>query len=495
MSPPRSGNPIRSSCSRTAEARHGPRSPSLKRRSLRLRRPEPPTDEAGQPLGPEAIVPYLLGQRDPSPTFLAIGQYLLRQVAPGNVGTEWDALRQQLAAPTGPGLRTYLDIRPMAIRRLPWELLADAPGKRLFLDAANPWVRGSPPFGPTPSPDPGPLRVLIVIGSRDDDVAGEEEVAAVLPGLRAGRGVAEVLRGPTQTELVSAYQQLRPHVFHFIGHGLMLPGSGAVLKMSSPPTDLGAVRRRDPERPDGVDRTPRILNACRTDSVPAESHEAAANLAEAFRRQGYRAVIGMQGDIRTEAASAFSRPFYEALGRGSPLDQALADARGAMAQLALSRRDWALPAMTMSADPAQVLVFDEPQPRVPLATPEFVESEPFVGQGPERRSLWMGLDPGLFDSEAHGLTVVTGEKEVGKTWLIKQALWICALRGWTVRYVTLDRARPFLDFLDVLRRIRDGGPGSHSRRHSRQRHSFGSTTKSIRSFVARNRSPSKRPPR
>ena len=348
----------------------------------------------------------------------------------------------------------------MAIRRLPWELVADAPGKRLFLDAANPWVRGSPPFGPTPSPDPGPLRVLIVIGSRDDDVAGEEEVAAILPGLRAGRGVAEVLRGPTQTELVSAYQQLRPHVFHFIGHGLMLPGSGAVLKMSSPPTDWVLSDDEILNVLTGWTGRLAILNACRTDSVPAESHEAAANLAEAFRRQGYRAVIGMQGDIRTEAASAFSRPFYQALGRGSPLDQALADARGAMAQLALNRRDWALPAMTLSADPGQVLVLDEPQPRVPLATPEFVESEPFVGQGPERRSLWMGLDPGLFDSEAHGLTVVTGEKEVGKTWLIKQALWICALRGWTVRYVTLTEPDHFLDFLDVLRRIRDGDPGS-----------------------------------
>ncbi len=76
----------------------------------------PPTDEAGQPLAPGAIIPYLLGQADPSPTFLAIGQYLMRRVAPGTVGTGWEALRQEVGTPAGPGLRTFLDIRPVALR-------------------------------------------------------------------------------------------------------------------------------------------------------------------------------------------------------------------------------------------------------------------------------------------------------------------------------------------------------------------------------------------
>jgi hypothetical protein len=332
----------------------------------------------------------------------------------------------------------------------------------VFLDAANPWVRGSPPYQPAPAPDAGPLRVLIVIGSRQDDIGAEDEVAAVLPTLRAARSVAEVLRGPTQGELVGAYRDLRPHVFHFIGHGLMLPATGAVLQMGSGPTAWTLSDQEIINILTGWTGRLAILNACRTSVGPATSaREASAKLVEAFRQQGFRAVLGMQADIRSEAAAAFSRPFYEALANGQPLDQALAGARQAMAQLGLERRDWALPALTLDTEPDRVITLNSPEPRVSLDASEFNQSRAFVGQGPERRILWKGLDPELFGTPAHGLTVVAGAEDIGKTWLIYQALWICALRGRSVRYVTLTPdPNKSLDFLGVLRRIRDGGDGS-----------------------------------
>jgi hypothetical protein len=261
---------------------------------------------------------------------------------------------------------------------------------------------------------------------------------------------------------VTAYRDLRPHVFHFIGHANMLPGTGAVLQFGSNATAWTLSAQQILNILPGWTGRLAILNACRTAEGPAtDSHEASANLVEAFRARRFRAVIGMQADIRSEMAAMLSRPFYEALGTGIPLDQSLARARSALATSGLERRDWALPSLTLNTDPAQVIVLDAPVPAVPLQASEFSKSAAFVGQGPERRSLWMGVDPELFESKPDGLTLVAGVSQIGKTWLIYQTLWLCALRGRNVRYVNLTpEPNKSLDFLGVLRRIRDGGDGS-----------------------------------
>jgi hypothetical protein len=424
--------------------------------------PTPPTDKAGQPLAMGGIVPYVLGETDATASFLSIGQYLHRQVTPGAVGDAWRTLWNEQAAPTGAGLRTYLDIRASTLRRLPWELSADPTGQHFFIKAENPWVRGSPPFQAVAAPDAGPLRVLIVIGSRDPTLGGDDEVAALLPVIRAADGVAEVLRSPTQDELFAAYRDLRPHVFHFIGHGTILAGSGSVLQLGSDGNPWTLSDHEILNLLPGWTGRLAILNACRTaGGSPTEAHEASATLVEAFRTKGFRAVVGMQADIRSEAAAALSRPFYKALGNGSPIDQALAAARQTLATPALGRRDWALPALHLGTDPAEVILLEKPAPKVSLQATEFNMSASFVGQGPERRRLWTGVDPELFDAKAHGLTLVAGPAGIGKTWLIYHALWICALRGHQVRYVTLTPEKDkSLDFLAVLRRIRDGGGGS-----------------------------------
>ena len=424
--------------------------------------PNPPTDPTGQPLTVAEIVPSCSARPTPPRPSCPSASTSIDRSRRAPSGDAWRKLWTEQATPAGAGLRTVLDVQPSNLRRLPWELSSDPNGRRYFLGAEDPWVRGSPPFAAVPGPVPGPLRVLIVTGLRDENLGADDEVAAVLPVIRAADGVAEVLRAPTQIELVTAYRDLRPHVFHFIGHGTILAGSGSVLQLSA---GAAAWTLSDQEilniLPGWTGRLA-ILNACRTAmGSPTDSHEASATLVEAFRTKGFRAVVGMQADIRSEAAAALSRPFYEALGKGAPLDQALAGARHTVATPALERRDWALPALTVGSDPAEVIVLDRPAPRVSLQASEFNMSASFVGQGPERRSLWIGVDPELFDAKAHGLTLVAGAEGIGKTWLIYHALWICALRGRQVRYVTLTPEKgKSLDFLAVLRRIRDGGGGS-----------------------------------
>ena len=103
--------------------------------------------------------------------------------------------------------------------------------------------------------------------------AGLTVVGAILPVIRAAHGVAEVLRAPTQIELVTAYRDLRPHVLHFIGHGTVLPGTGSVLQLGSGAT---AWTLSDQQilniLPGWVGRVA-ILNACRSAAgSPTESN-------------------------------------------------------------------------------------------------------------------------------------------------------------------------------------------------------------------------------
>ena len=68
-----------------------------------------------------------------------------------------------------------------------------------------------------------------------------------------------------------------------------------------------------------------FLNACRTASATAQDMTWAVT--EAFSSGGVPAVLGMQADIRGDAAAALSGPLYRALANGDPVDVALARAR------------------------------------------------------------------------------------------------------------------------------------------------------------------------
>ena len=158
----------------------------------------------------------------------------------------------------GPGLRTFLDIRPMAIRRLPWELCADAHRKAALPRCGEP-VGARIASVRTSRPHPIPDRFVYSSSSAPGTTTSPERRRSlqILPGLRAGRGVAEVLRRPDpdgtrQCVPAAATPRLPLH----------RPWPDAAWVGGRPEDGqsadrLGAVRRRDPERPDGVDRTPR----------------------------------------------------------------------------------------------------------------------------------------------------------------------------------------------------------------------------------------------
>jgi hypothetical protein len=449
-----------------AEPANGPTLVDLATATLPVALDDPPLlDPSGQRMDPAAIIRTLLSQAGHSDLFLRIGQHLHGMLSRGDVATKWDGLIASADAPGGEGLRTMLDIRPEPLRRLPWELLARGQ-KRMFLFGDKPFMRGSGQFEAPPPPELPPLRVLIVVGCRQDEIQAEQEVASILQTLARAKGAleAEVVTGPSLEQLVRSFSEWRPHVLHFIGHGSMSPGIGAVLEICHGEERWELTRDTVLHTFGGAGGRLVVLNACRTSAGDHTSAaEATWSLADAFRACGYLAVIGLQADVDARMAARFSAPLYQQIAEGKPLDVAVAVARSTMAQApgaSLDRRDWCLPALTLAVAPDQVLALAAPAPRVNVAAaPEFAGLRAFVDRAPERRELWAADPPDGWAHPPRELMAVVGPQRCGKTSLLWHCLRTSALRGREVRYVNLASASR-LDFVAALRRIRDGRAGS-----------------------------------
>jgi hypothetical protein len=415
----------------------------------------------------EALRSALLGQAQPAHDLLGrVGAYLygLLTAGPGvaEVRARWDALRA--AQPAGEPLLTVFDVRPAELRRLPWELL-NRDGERLFADQANPCVRGRFPFtGVHAAEELAPLRLLVVVGDPDDArLAAREELAGIAGALAGSYGLihAEDLRGPSREELLERVRQLRPHVFHFIGHGRLSPGTDVpVLELINAATGTPWELEHDDVLNGFKQAVPRlvVLNACRTSEVKDQA--GAWGVAEAFSKLGAAAVVSMQGDIDAGAAVRFTGALYRALGRGAPVDQAVAAGRSAVWEdVGLKRRDWALPTLHLAVEPASVVpVRWLPSERLDALgqVPEFRELRTFVDRGSERRTLWWNVDrPTSAAGAPLGLALVSGPPGVGKTSLTRSCLLTCSVRGRNVAHVDLGGERR-KDWLQVLYTIRDG---------------------------------------
>lgn len=408
------------------------------------------------------------------------GDLLYKALLGGGIATHWDRLR---AARTGDApLRVVLDIEPAELRSLPWELMRQH-GAWLWRRPELLMRRGSAAPGTTADePEPGPLRVLVVIGTpaRDEQVLAEQELAALSGVLETlpGRAHVEVLDCPASAhQLAEAVNELQPHVLHFIGHGMQRANGGSPeLSFTS---ELGSGWQLCAE--DVADLTvwqPRlvVLNACRI--AQADPADWVGGIAQAFSDAGARAVISMQADIESAAAVAFTQSFYESLAHGLAVDECVAAARSALGKSPVKTGEWALPVLLTNTEPDAVLPLT---PQTPEGSrPEdihrhkqYVDLRRFVGQVEERRQAWWTLDdPRTRDGVPRRPVLVIGGhshgdfRRTGKTWLANwcQATWF--LRGHRIISVDLSArlAAPGAgpgggtkrkDWLSVLRTIRE----------------------------------------
>jgi len=421
--------------------------------------PPPRSNEAGG----DPIRSFLLEQASPSRDFARIGAYLHSLIAVGEVGDRWRAL----AAPGGGGVRVMLDMRAEKLAKLPWELLFDAP-KWLGSDISNPLLRVTSAFPGAGAilPVRWPLRVLVVVGSEEEDriVDAERELVNLADAFRRLSGLVyvEFLNQPSRHEVEEKYRELRPHIFHFIGHG-SVEGDRGRLVLHDRSTGDNLPWSADLIDMDLAGWQPRlaILNACRTDSV--EEQDGAWGIATVFQRLGVLAVVAMQADIRGDAAAAFTGELYRALARNEPLDVAVTYGRRAITAVTggAEERDFALPSLTVSAPPENLLrmrfgVRDDQRDRV-----EYLKSKwaGFVDRTEERRRLWREVDPEPEEepAPANGQAVadaiaIVGRSQVGKSELARWCVAACALHGGNAAYVDLDRGKRlgFKETLEII---------------------------------------------
>ncbi|MFF0534299.1 CHAT domain-containing protein [Streptomyces coelicoflavus] len=379
------------------------------------------------------------------------GERLYSALLGGDLTAEWTALRSR-ATPDRP-LRIRMHIEPPELRLLPWELLRHQ-GQWLWRRPELRWRRGVADDPAAEARELGPLRVLLVVcnPSHDDRLLAEEELATISGALeQPGRTHLEVLDAPRDAAVLAEHMDgLRPHVVHFIGHGMPRPGSGSPVLAFVPAQDgaddweltAEAISDLTVWHPMLV-----VLNACH--SGKADPADWIGGMAQAFLDAGTKAVVSMQDDMASDAAVAFSAKFYEELGRSRPLDDAVAAARSHLARHKTNTGAWSLPVLLTRSAPDLVLPIDCRLPPDRSADDigrrkQYVELSRFVGRSTERRQAWWALDdPAHTPRRANRPVLVIGghsqtnSARTGKTWLTNWCLVTWFLRGHHIVSVNL----------------------------------------------------------
>ncbi|MFN2167413.1 MAG: CHAT domain-containing protein [Anaerolineae bacterium] len=397
-----------------------------------------------------------------------IGAQLYALVGQGDIHTQLD--------PHGGSHRVLLDIRPAELRNLPWELMARE-GLPVMAGANWPICRGNLD-GQALDNHEWPLRVLVVVGSRagDQDVQAEEEVAALIQSIRereadidllvmnrpSRRHIMEAFEDPPDLEQSEAHQGFKPHVLHFIGHGGIRQNSQESYLQLWDETGGQAERwTADDIRTDfGPRGNPRlvVVNACRTANVAANG---LWSVTDAFQGVGVPAVIGMRTVVTGQHARQFAGGFYQALVKGTPVDEAVLAGRRRIFQdvtNATKRLEWAAPTLQVSANPETIIRVGQDVDEAERLRVQQMEAFRLVRGLADRRTnrwyAWRNVSE-VKPEALRKVLVVKGEEGVGKSAFARMVMERCALRGHELRYVDMAGTSRG-DALAVLRRICDG---------------------------------------
>jgi len=385
----------------------------------------------------------------------AAGQALLNSVSSGNLAGAWTAGGEQAR-------HLMLDVRPPELRNLPWELLRDQRQRWLFSDRERPAMRARLPFKVELTAMPVPVRLLVVLGDpADTDLGADDEIDGIYEGLRRvpGGWQVEVLHGPRMEDLRTSFAEMAPHVLHFIGHGTTQGGEPALEVRNATghwALTAGFIANALKGAP-----PPRlvVLNACRTSEGGPQ--ELLWGVTDGFLQNGAAAVVSMQGAIARDPAVRFSTELYRLLASGAAVDAAVAGARFEVQWTGgFHPRDWALPSLTVQADPATILRLRHPvDPDGVLAErDDFDDVCWMVDRSREHRSIWQRFAPDIGEAAAGAdLLFVTGVPRVGKSALVRSWVLTCRLRQLPAVYAELPRKN--IDWSELLERIASAAAG------------------------------------
>lgn len=261
-------------------------------------------------------------------------------------------------------LRLRLDFKKPALElaSYPWEFLFMPRDKRGDVETAGFFLAGGKTeliltrFVPGPGsrdlkPEEPPLRILIAFSHpKELDIVGDQDVTDAIKnikqletdkntqGVLSGNCLVEQLDNPTHSQLKDKIKIWAPHIVHFIGHGKA--GKIALMKKEKL-IEFDPIQRKKGPEADWIDspsvcslfaaHKPRLvfLHAC--NGAAADSLDSFKNTAGELVSFGIPAVVAMQYGISNEDAGAFAKVFYEQIGYGKDIDEAVKAGRFALA--------------------------------------------------------------------------------------------------------------------------------------------------------------------
>jgi tetratricopeptide (TPR) repeat protein len=320
-----------------------------------------------------------------------VGGFLFGELFAGEVG---GLLASSLNTVRVQGARLCIRLRFEApeLAALPWELLHN-PDETSFL-AISPetaLVRFVPMRLPVrPTAVKPPLRILVVIASPHGlaplDVQREKHLIheALYEHVRSGLVRLESVERATVAAISEAMRSFRPHVFHFVGHGLFADERAWIaLEREDGATHLVGEQDFREFFTTCAETRLAVLNACQTATI--SSSRPLSGIAPHLLQRQLSAVLAMQVPVSERAAQVMAREFYRSLALGYPVDAAAAEARkGIFLELGGDRPDWAAPVLFLRAKdgaifevqtestPSETNIPSPPEPIKPPAPTHFV---------------------------------------------------------------------------------------------------------------------------
>ena len=240
----------------------------------------------------------------------------------------------------------------------------------------------------------------------------EKEAASVIRALRSPECGLQTDELPyaSVSGLLRSLKEKQPSILHFIGHGDLNPSGGViVLDGGQPGTDAAMYADELSKAVAGAGTSLVVLSGCMTSGAPQA-------IGTVLAKSGVPAVIAMSAPIQDSSAHQFARAMYSSLAEGTPLDEAVFEARCAIMG---SGSAWAIPQLMLtSGEPIAFADADEQpfrwtgnEPRTNLA----YDDRPFIGRVKERSDLRRKIR-----DLSQRLVTVTGPGGMGKTRLAKQ---------------------------------------------------------------------------
>ncbi len=294
---------------------------------------------------------------------VTLGKKMKPLLFPGDVWGKFLECRT-LTKSQGKGLRVRLRIDPPELGALPWEYVFDDTFDYLAQDKLTPIIRY--PAESLPQGDLAaafPIRILLATANPSDltQLAVDKEEALVKKALApleaTGLAEVDVIRKAQISHLRRKLTDSNYHVLHFIGHGMIEDGEGALALEN----DEGKKRAVFAAQLRTLLRNTAVrfifLNSC--DTAAYEGADPITGVAQSLVRAGIPAVMAMQFEVPDKTSLLFSRELYTSLVLGKPLDEAVTEMRRAAYIDAEDMVFWGIPVLFMRAPDGVIWQADE----------------------------------------------------------------------------------------------------------------------------------------